>query len=152
MASSCNCLTFSSHEIYNKNFLDYQLQNFEAIDDFAGLLTAEKRNLSDQEKFQLLTKDYTSSEKFVFPKTKIYGKKRSFQMSWVKEYTWLVYSPSKDGGLCRVCLVFPPSSNVANTGTLVCFAMTRFHKANEILKSTPKRNITMTPFSKPKTL
>ena len=45
----------------------------EAIDDFAGLLTAEKRNLYDQEKFQLLTKDYTPSEEFVFPKTKIYG-------------------------------------------------------------------------------
>ena len=97
----------------------------ETIDDFAGLLTAKKRNLSDQEKFQLLTKDYTPSEKFVFPKTKIYGKNRSFQMSWLKEYTWLVYSPSKDGGLCRVCLVFPPSSNVAKTGTLVSFAMTK---------------------------
>ena len=72
----------------------------ETIDDFAGLLTAKKRNLSDQEKFQLLTKDYTPSEKFVFPKTKIYGKKRLFQMSWLKEYKWLVYSPSNDGGLC----------------------------------------------------
>lgn len=51
------------------------------LDDFAGLLTVKKRNLSDQEKFQLLTKDYTPSEKFVFPKTKIYGKNRSFQMS-----------------------------------------------------------------------
>ena len=27
VASSCNCLTLRSHEIYNKNFLDYQLQN-----------------------------------------------------------------------------------------------------------------------------
>ena len=41
----------------------------EAIDDFPGLLTAEKRNLSDQEKFQLLTKDYTTlSEKCFSPK------------------------------------------------------------------------------------
>lgn len=63
----------------------------EAIDVLGGLPTAEKRNLSDQEKFLLLTKDYTLSEKFVFPKTKIYGKNRSFQMSWLKEYTWLVY-------------------------------------------------------------
>ena len=56
VASSCNCLRFRSHEIYNKNFLDYQLQN-----------------VPDQEKFQLLTKDYVPSEIFVFPKTKIYG-------------------------------------------------------------------------------
>lgn len=91
-----------SHKIYNEHFLSINfkfkiaLLSFvvEAIDDFAGLLTAEKRNLSDQEKFQLLTKDYTPSEKFVFPKTKIYGKCRSFQMSWLKEYKWLVYSPS----------------------------------------------------------
>ena len=60
-------------------------------------------------------------------------------MSWLKEYTWLVYSPSKDGGLCRVCLVFPPSSNVANTGTLVSFAMTKCNKANEILKEHSKK-------------
>ena len=59
-------------------------------------------------------------------------------MSWLKEYTWLVYSPSKDGGLCRVCLVFPPSSN-ANTGTLVSFAMTKCNKANEILKEHSKK-------------
>ena len=108
----------------------------EAIDDFAGLLTAEQRNLTDQ--LQLLTKDYKPSEKFVFPKTKIYGKSRAFQMSWLKEYTWLVYSPSKDRGLCRVCLIFPPSSNTANTGALVSLAMTKFNKANEILKGHSK--------------
>ena len=27
VVSSCKCLTFRSYEIYNKNFLDYQLQN-----------------------------------------------------------------------------------------------------------------------------
>ena len=60
-------------------------------------------------------------------------------MSWLKEYTWLVYSPSKDGGLCQVCLVFLPSSSIANTGTLVSFAMTKFNKANEILKEHSKK-------------
>ena len=30
--------------------------------------------------------------------------------------------------------MFPPSYNVANTGMLVSFAMTKFNKANEILK------------------
>lgn len=124
VGSSCDFFTFLRHKIYNKNFLSINFKiaflSFvvEAIDDFAGLLTAEKRNLSDQEKIQLLTKDYRPSEKFVFPKTKIYGKSRSFQMSWLKEYTWLAYSPSKDGGLCRVCLLFPPSSNYTNTGPL----------------------------------
>ena len=59
-------------------------------------------------------------------------------MSWLKEYTWLVYSSSKDGGLCRVCVVFPPSSNTANMGALVSFAMTEFNKANEILKEHSK--------------
>ena len=137
-------MIFKSNKIYNKHFLSIKFKSaflsfvVEAIDDFAGLLTAEKRNLTDQEKFQLLTKDYTPSEKFVFPKTKIYGKSRSFQMSWLKEYTWLVYSPSKDGGLCQVCLVFPPSSNTANRGALVSFAMTKFNKANEILKEHSK--------------
>ena len=60
-------------------------------------------------------------------------------MTWLKEYTWLVYSPSKDGGLCRVCLMFPPSSNTTNTGALVSFAITKFNKANEILKEHSKK-------------
>ena len=119
--------------------LSFIVEANKPIDDFAGLLTAEKRSLSGQDKFQLLIKDYTPSEKFVFPKTKIYSKSRSFQMTWLKEYTWLVYSPSKDGGLCRVCLVFPPSSNTTNTGALVSFAITKFNKANEILKEHSKK-------------
>ena len=144
VGSSCDFFTFWRQKIYNKHFLNI---NFKiaflsfivvAIDDFSGLLTAEKRNLSDHEKFQLLTKDYWPPEKFVFTKTKIYGKGRSFQMSWLKEYTWLVYSPSKDGGLCRVCLLFPPSSNNMNTGALVSFPKTKFNKANEILREHSK--------------
>lgn len=59
-------------------------------------------------------------------------------MSWLKEYTWLVYSPSKDGGLCRVCVLFPPSSNNTNTGALVSFPMTKFNKANEKLREHSK--------------
>ena len=132
------------HDIYNKHFLSINFKiaflSFvvEAIDDLAGLLTAEKRNVSDQEKVQLLTKDYRSSEKFVFPKIKTYGKSRWFQMSWLKEYTWLVYSPSKDGGLCRLYILFPPSSNYTKTGARVSFPMTKLNKANEILREHSK--------------
>ena len=35
--------------------------------------------------------------------------------------------------------MFSPSSNVANTGTLVSFVMTKFHKANELLKEHSKK-------------
>lgn len=59
-------------------------------------------------------------------------------MSWLKEYTWLVYSPSKDGGICRVCLLFPPSSKYTNMGALVSFSMTRLNKANKILRQHSK--------------
>ena len=41
-------------------------------------------------------------------------------------------------GLCRVCLVFPLSSNTANMGALVSFAMTKFNEANEVLKEHSK--------------
>ena len=61
-------------------------------------------------------------------------------MSWLKEYTWLVYSPSKEGGPCRLCLLFPPTSNNANMGALVRFPITKFTKANEILREHSKTN------------
>ena len=57
MGSSCDFFTFWRHKICNKHFLSINFKiaflSFvvEAIDDFAGLLTAEKRNLSDQENF-----------------------------------------------------------------------------------------------------
>ena len=51
----------------------------EAIDDFAGLLTAEKRNLSDQEKFQLLTKDYTHPKNLFFQRLKYMAKTGRFK-------------------------------------------------------------------------
>ena len=78
-------LTFWRHTIYNKHFLSINFKiaflSFvvDAIDDFAGLLTAEKRNLSDQEKFQLLTKDYRPSEKFVSRRLKCMAKAGRFK-------------------------------------------------------------------------
>jgi len=32
-----------------------------------------------------------------------YGKKRSFQLSWLKDHKWLVYSPKEDGACHREC-------------------------------------------------
>ena len=63
----------------------------EAIDDFAGLLTAGKRNLTDQEKFQLFTKDYMPSEKFVFTKTTIQYCAKAMQTSFaeIRGFSWL---------------------------------------------------------------
>jgi hypothetical protein len=105
-------------------------------DNFAGLLKpGAVEALSDHEKYVLLTKNFTPDEKFAFPKTNKYGRNRSFQLSWLKEYSWLVYCPSEDGGLCRVCMLF--SSN-SNTGVLVNSVMKKFHKAKEVLRGHEK--------------
>ncbi|KXJ14854.1 52 kDa repressor of the inhibitor of the protein kinase [Exaiptasia diaphana] len=105
-------------------------------DNFAGpLKPGAVEALSDHEKYVLLTKNFTPGEKFVFPKTNKYGRNRSFQLSWLKEYSWLVYCPSEDGGLCRVCMLF--SSN-SNTGVLANSVMNKLHKAKEILRGHEK--------------
>jgi len=39
-----------------------------------------------------------------------YGKKRSFQLSWLKNHKCLVYSPKEDGACHRECALFGTAS------------------------------------------
>jgi len=43
---------------------------------------------------------------FKFPVRIEYGKKRSFNPSWLDNHNWLVYSPAKDGAYCKFCVLF----------------------------------------------
>ena len=49
------------------------------------------QSLTDEEKYNLLTHHFKPGGRYVFPKTKIHNKMRSFQRPWQSAYPWLVY-------------------------------------------------------------
>ncbi|XP_072168372.1 uncharacterized protein [Diadema setosum] len=54
--------------------------------------------------------------------------KVSFQISWLEEYPWLVYSPSQKGGFCKYCTLYA-KSNKSPFGGLVKVPFTKFARA-----------------------
>ena len=79
------------------------------------------QNLSDDDKYNLITNPFVPSSTYKFPSRKdIYGKNRHFQLSWLTKFPGLVYSPSLNGGLCKYCVMFGkvPSGSAA-LGVLV---------------------------------
>ena len=54
-------------------------------------------SLTDERKYWLLTNAFRPTSEFKFPSKKEYGKTRSFQHPWLREYPWLAYSRIFDG-------------------------------------------------------
>ena len=60
------------------------------------------------------------------------GSQLSFQISWLEQYSWLVYSPSLKGGLCKICVLFatrPQHSTKEKLGVFVNDAFRKYKKA-----------------------
>lgn len=98
-----------------------------------GLLAPdEKSKLSDTKKFQLLTNHFKpdKSSMLAFQEVRKGGNnwKVSFQISWLEEYPWLVYSPSQKGGFCKYCTLYA-KSNKSTFGVLVKVPFTKFARA-----------------------
>ena len=55
-------------------------------------ITDAINNLSNGEKYKLLTDHYKPSSDYVFPRTYSSGCNRSFLYRWLQKYPWLVYS------------------------------------------------------------
>lgn len=55
------------------------------------------KNLSDDEKYELLKNVYVPENSYSFPSTRFGDKNRSFQYNWLNKYPGLAYSPSMDG-------------------------------------------------------
>ena len=45
---------------------------------------------------------------FDFPFTKYKGASRKFQTDWLTKFNWLVYLPSQNSCICKICIVFGP--------------------------------------------
>ena len=67
-------------------------------------------SLSDTDKYQLLINHFTPQDgvPLAYLEVQKAGKswKASFQLSWLNEYHWMVYSPSEKGGFCKYCALY----------------------------------------------
>ena len=72
-----------------------------------GTYNAESiRQLGDEERLWSYNNAFRSDTYHAFPAKKEYGKKRSFQYAWMKQFPWLCYSVSRNGGFCLSCVFF----------------------------------------------
>ena len=93
---------------------------------------AHARKLSDGDKRWLLKNCCRPSTDFKYPIKIEYGKSRSFQHAWLKEYPFLSYSASRDGGFCVICILF--NNNATIQGQLVTSLMVNFTRAKQTLR------------------
>ena len=59
-------------------------------------------NLSDIQRKEIIQNVFVPNSSFHFPK--VDG--RQFKREWLKQFPWLCYSPSMDGGFCLACVLF----------------------------------------------
>ena len=96
------------------------------------LLKAD-RNLTDHEKFTLLTKHFIPPRSYKFPARPVSGRNRHFQQNWLDQYDGLVYSESEDGGYCKYCVLFARDGPTMELGVLVNRPLIDFKRATEKL-------------------
>ncbi|XP_069104128.1 52 kDa repressor of the inhibitor of the protein kinase-like [Argopecten irradians] len=65
------------------------------------------RQLSDEDKYNIIKNHFQPDSSHKFPSTKFGQKQRSFQLAWISRFPGLVYSPSTDGAFCLHCFLFP---------------------------------------------
>ena len=65
-----------------------------------------------------LQNHFKPSESYRFRVHTEYGKKRSFQLCWLKEHNWLAYSAAQNGNYCKVCVLFGSETGEKNSTKL----------------------------------
>ncbi len=111
--------------------------------DCCAIARARANNvrLSDEEKFAILTtKEVYRPLDMSFPARMSGGQKRYFNHSWLKTYSWLVYSKHEDAGYCLPCLLF--RADLTGAGQLVRIGLTNFKTASRILQGHMKEHHT----------
>ena len=63
-------------------------------------------SVSKLDKYYILRNHWKPPANFSFPVTMLNDKKRKFQRQWLDSHSWLVYSPTVDGGFCKFCVLF----------------------------------------------
>ena len=88
--------------------------------------------LSLSQKYLLLTEHFKPDHQFLFPKIYSNGCNRSFQLSWLEKYPWLVYSKEVDGGFCKYCSLFVKDRS--SLDTLINRPFRKWVKINKIVE------------------
>ena len=102
-----------------------------------GSVVTVVSNLTDQDKYKLLTEPFHPNRFYQFPCIKdSSGKNGYFKYDWLEKYPGLVYSPIAKGGFCKYCVLFAKTDSSASTlGILVSRPLTSVRKATEILQN-----------------
>ena len=53
-----------------------------------------------------MTRVWKPDKNYKFPKKLEYGKNRSFNYTWLEQFSWLAYSAAADGAFCLPCVLF----------------------------------------------
>ena len=74
-----------------------------------GMLSksGDLHSLPQHTKLELL--NHTPDPNFNYPPKYVYGCNRRFKPEWLKNHSWLHYSPSEDGVYCKACALFAPA-------------------------------------------
>ena len=107
--------------------------------DIGTYSTRDVSKMSDNDRLWLLDNAFRPEVTYRYPHKEEYGKKRSFQSSWLNEFPWLCYSESCNGGFCVFCFLF--AKHHLPLGQLVTSAMTNFTRAKVTLLEHSKQNI-----------
>ncbi|KAJ8893062.1 hypothetical protein PR048_005643 [Dryococelus australis] len=101
------------------------------------------QTINDHIKCNILTIACVPDENLDFSCRYISGQIR-FSFSWLKRYTWLAYSNSKDSTYCKVCMAFAPEevgmSNSQYTEQLIRNGFCGWKKAIERFEAHQKTN------------
>ena len=74
--------------------------------DVATYRAKSLEGLKNFQKRKLINRVYVPLKNYQFPFRIVSWSKRKFKSKWLREFSWLAYSPSNDGGFCKVCTLF----------------------------------------------
>ncbi len=98
-----------------------------------GLYTScDVHKLSDQQRIWILKYSFRPTASYKCPTKEEYNKSRSFQHTWIKQYSWLSYSQTLNGGFCINCFLL--DKNRSLLAQLFSQPMTCFTRAKINLK------------------
>ena len=100
--------------------------------DLGTYSSDELKSLSDEEKLLLIRNACRPDPSYKYPHKLEYGKKCSFQHTWLRQFPWLCYSKSCNGGFCVNCVLF--ARHCLTLGQLVTTPMTTFTRAKVTLQ------------------
>ena len=93
---------------YPYNVTTYRAKSLEGLKNF--------------HKHKLIDRVYDPPKNLQFPFRIVSGSRRKFTSKWLKEFSWLVYSPSSGWGFCKVCtLVGDEVKHETNTTIRIFF-------------------------------